>query len=161
MEKFDEGRRRDAELRGREKKLDKASTPLELFEPVQPGNDSLSPTALDPDQFFQIILSCSQDKLKKYRRIDGDIDFLVYFNMRSRHLYPLEPWPDPAPLMAHGWRSVAFVGGGPYARVLYATENAPTFLRKAAGKTYFWQELQSMFPQELCPEGEGETKTDR
>ncbi len=137
MEKLGKGRRRGDELRNREEKLDQSSTLIELFVPVEPGNDSLSPTAFDPDKFFQIILSCSQDKLDKYGRVDGDIDFLVYINMKGRYLSPLEPWPDPALLQKHGWRSVSFVDNA-RARVLYARENAPDFLLEAMGKTYLW-----------------------
>ena len=150
---LDKGRKRNAELREQQKKIGNAKTlmDMELWEPVQPGSDSLSPTACPPECYFSVILSCSQDKLKRYGRVDEDIDLLVYINQRSTHLYPKEPWPGPTPLMQHGWRSVAFVGGGPYARVLYAKENAPTFLREAVGKTYFWNKgpQQGMFPLRL------------
>ena len=145
---LDEDRRRDAELREQQKKIGNAKTLMELWKPAQPGRDSLSSTACSPECYFSVILSRSQDKLKTYGRVDEDIDLLVYINQRSTHLYPKEPWPDPTPLMQHGWRSVAFVGGGPYARVLYAKENAPAFLREAVGETYFWDKgpQQEMFP---------------
>ena len=151
---LDEDRKRNAELREQQKKIGNARTLMELRELVQPGSDSLSPTACSPECYFSVILSRSQKKLEKYKRRKynlGAIDLLVYINQQSTHLYPKEPWPDPTPLMQHGWRSVAFIGGGPYARVLYANENAPAFLREAVGETYFWDKgpQQGMFPLHL------------
>jgi len=158
---LDEDRKRNEELRKRQKRLKGTRTYRELWECVRPGHDSLSPTARAPEYYFQLILSRSQDKLDRYRRVYGDIgdiDLLVYINRPSIHLYPTDPWPDPAPLKQHGWRSVAFVGGGPYARVLYANEDAPAFLRKVVGKTHFWEQPTDVFPQTLSPQCEPEAK---
>lgn len=152
---LDEDRKRNDELRKRQERLKRARSLAELWEPVRPGHDSLSSTAHAPEYYFQLILSRSQDKLDRYRRVYGDIgdiDLLVYINRPSIHLYSTDPWPDPAPLKQHGWRSVAFVGGGPYARVLYANNDAPAFLRKAVGKTHFWEQLTDMFPQASGPQ---------
>ncbi len=153
--------RRDAEYREKQKKYNAATLPMELGKPVQRGHDSLDPTACAPEVYFELILSRSQKKVKKYGQVDGDIDLLVYINQQPTHLYPTEPWPDPAPLRQHGWRSVAFVGGGPYARVLYANKDAPDFLRKAVGKTHFWEQEQTMFPQTLGLQCEPEAKSAR
>ena len=154
---LDEDRRRDAELCDRVKKLAKAETIREMYQPV----DSLNPTACAPEDYFQLILFHSQKKVKKYGRIDGDIDLLVYINQRSTHLYPIEPWPDPTPLVQHGWRSVAFIDNYSYVRVLYTKENAPPFLRKATGKTHVCENGpgMSVFPQKLAPQCESEAKS--
>ena len=157
----DEGRKRNDELRERQERLKRAKSLAELWEPVRLGRDSLSPTARAPEYYFQLILSRSQDKVDRYRRVYGDIgdiDLLVSINRPSIHLYPTDPWPDPGPLKQHGWRSVAFVGGGPYARVLYANDDALAFLRKAVGKTHFWEQLTDMFPQALGPQCEPEAE---
>ena len=158
---LDEDRKRNDELCERQESLKRASSLAELWEPVRLGHDSLSPTARAPEHYFQLILSRSQKKVAKYRRVYGDIgdiDLLVSINRPSTYLYPTDPWPDPAPLKQHGWRSVAFVGGGPYARVLYANDDAPAFLRKAVGKTHFWEQPTEMFPQVLGPQCESEAK---
>lgn len=150
-----EGRKRNDELRERQERRKRARTLAELWEPVRPGHDSLSPTACAPEYYFQLILCRSQSKLEKYRRVYGDIgdiDLLVYINRPATYLYPTEPWPNPAPLKQHGWRSVAFVGGGPYARVLFANDDAPAFLRTAVGKTHLWEQPTEMFPQTLSPQ---------
>ena len=135
---LDEDRRRDAELCGKQE---------------MPVSGSL--TARTPKGYFHLILSCSQKKLKKYRRVDGDIDLLVYINQRSTYLSPVEPWPCSAPLRKHGWRSVTFVDNYSYARVLYANDDAPDFLREAVGKTHVCKNgpgRRSVFPQTLGPQ---------
>ena len=154
---LDENRRRDAELCDRVKKLAEAEIIREMYQPV----DSLNPTACAPDDYFQLILFHSQKKVKKYGRVAGDIDLLVYINRRSAYLYPIEPWPDPTPLVQHGWRSVAFVDNYSYARVLYANKAAPSFLREATGKTHVRENGpgRSVFPQTLGPQCEPEAKS--
>ena len=145
---YDKDRRLDAEFCEQVKKLAEAETILDTLQPVY-----LNPTALTPDQYFQIILCCSQDKLKKYGRVDGDIDLLVYINQRSTYLHPREPWPCTAPLRQHGWRSVTFVDKYSYAGVLYANEDAPCFLRSATGRMHALESGPgvSVFPQKLNP----------
>ena len=172
---LDEDRRRDAELREREDNLRRAvdTGKFEYFKKaVERPGPFRPPTRCTPDDYFQRILSRSEEKLKKYGRIDGGIDLLVYINLSGTTTINLrgtirpetEPWPDLAPLQNHGWRSVSFVDNA-CARVLYATENAPAFLQNAMGKTHLWPvwdlKIGSMFPQELGPDEECETKTDR
>lgn len=153
---LDEGRRRDAELRGEQERIEEAESLQELWTRVQRGNDSLSPTACMPSEYYQLILDRSQEKLEKYGKGDEDIDLLIYINRKGAYLWPTEPWPVPTQLMEHGWRSVAFVDNC-YARVLYTTrENDPDFLRKAEGKTHGQPPGagKSIFPQRLGPEDE-------
>ena len=167
---LDKGRKRTAELHEQQKKIGNAETHRELWEPIQPGRDSLSPTALTPKDYFDLILSCSQKKwqrelkreLKKYERGEAytnllpRIDLLVYINQQSTYLSSrVEPWPSSAPLRKHGWRAVMFVDNYSYARVLYANGDAPDFLRKAVGKTHDCENrpgTRNVFPQTLGPQ---------
>ncbi len=155
---LDKGRERNAEISEQQKKIGNAETPMvELLEPVH-----LRPTARTPKDYFHLILSCSQKKLQKYKRIEAyanllpRIDLLVYINQRSTYLsLSVEPWPSSAPLRKHGWRSVMFVDNYSYARVLYANEDAPDFLREAVGKTHDCENrpgTRNVFPQTLGPQ---------
>ena len=170
---LDEDRRRDGELRyKRENNLRRAvdTGKFEYFQKaVEEPGPFLPPVLYTPECYFQHVLSCSEKKSKGYektygRDAVGNIDFLVYINLKGGIRPETEPWPDLAPLKNHGWRSVSLIGNA-CARVLYARENAPDFLLEAMGKTYLWPvwdpKIGSMFPQELGPEGKCEIKTDQ
>ena len=163
IESLDEGRRHDDEIHKRLGNL-KWALATKKFEHLRkavevPGSFSPPPNCI-PEDYFQRIFCCSEKKAKKYGRVDGDIDLLVYINMKGRHLYPIEPWPTPEPLMEHGWRSVSFVDNC-YARGLYAKKNAPAFLQAAVEKTHGDPKDGGIFPQELGPEEKCEAETVR
>ena len=163
IESLDEGRRRDDGIRKRLENLKCALATKEfeyLWKAVEVPGSFNPPTNCAPEDYFQRIFCCSEKKAKKYGRVDGDIDLLVYINMKGRHLYPIEPWPTPEPLMEHGWRSVSFVDNC-YVRVLYAKKNAPAFLQAAVEKTHGDPKDGGIFPQELGPEEKCEAETVR
>ena len=160
---LDEDRRRGDELGKREDNLRGAvdAGKFEYFQKaVEVPGPFLPPVPYTSKCYFQRILSCSERKSKRYektygREAVGNIDFLVYINLKDGILSEPESWPDLAPLKNHGWRSVSFVDNG-CARVLYAREDAPVFLREATGKTHIWPlEIEDkMFPQRLGQECE-------
>ena len=160
---LDKDRRRDCELKKRENNLRRAveSGKFKYYkEAVEVKGSFLPPVLYTPKCYFQRILSCSEKKSKGYekrcgRDAVGKLDFLVYINLKGGILSETESWPDLAPLKNHGWRSVSFVDNG-CARVLYAREDAPAFLREATEKTHIWPlEIEDkMFPQRLGQECE-------
>ena len=154
MEKLDEGRCRDDEWHTRRERLVCAVTAgeFEYFQKAVEGLEPFSPPATyTSEDYFKLICSCSEKKSKRYGGDVGDIDLLVYINLRDTSLSDTMPWSDPASLERHGWRSVSFVDGV-YARVLYAKKNAPDFLQAAMGKTHGDPKNDGIFPQELGPE---------
>ena len=160
-ESLDKGRLRDKELCERKENLKRAlaTKDFEYFRKAVEGSGPFSPpTNYTPEDYFQRIFCCSERKVKKYRRVDGDIDLLVYINLRDISLGDTKSWPDLTPLKNHGWRSVSFVDGV-YARVLYAKKNSPAFLQEAMGKTHGDPKNDRIFPQELGPEEKCEAKT--
>lgn len=155
---LDEDRHRDGELHKRENNLRRAveSGKSEYYkEAVEVPGPFLPRVLYTPKCYFQRILSCSERKSKRYektygRDAVGNLDFLVYINLKDGILSETESWPDLAPLKNHGWRSVSFIDNA-CARVLYARATAPAFLQEAMGKTHIWPIgiEDKMFPQRL------------
>ncbi len=161
MEKLDEDRCRGDEWRMRRERLVCAVTTGEFkyFQKAVEGPEPFNPPATyPPEDYFKLIYSCSEKKSKRYGGDVGNIDLLVYINLKGIFLDKTKPWPDLTPLENHGWRSVSFVDGV-YARVLYAKKNSPTFLQEAMGKTHGDLKNDQIFPQELGPEEKCEAKT--
>jgi hypothetical protein len=143
-ELLDSGRPRNAEVRQIAERRKAAGSLQDL---IEPGVISSRPAP--PDEVFDFVRDACRKKHSKYGHSCQDVDLLVYVNLKERHLYPIEPWPNNADLGAMGWRSVSFIME-PYARVLLARADAPSFLRVAADQTYHWQHLESCFPVLAC-----------
>ena len=131
MENPDKDRRRDDEWRKRENCLRRAvdTGKFKYYKEAVEVRGAFLPRVLyTPKCYFQRILSCSEKKSKRYektygRDAVGNIDFLVYINLKDGILRPKTgSWPDLAPLKNHGWRSVSFIDNA-CARVLYARAN--------------------------------------
>lgn len=143
-EVLDPGRPRNAEVRQIAERRKAAGSLQDL---VEPGVVSSRPAP--PDEVFSFVRDACRKKHSKYERTCQGVDVLVYVNLEERHLYPTAPWPSHADLAAMGWRSVSVIME-PYARVVFARPDAPSFLRDAVDHTYHWQHLESCFPVLAC-----------
>lgn len=64
----------------------------------------------------------------------SQLDALVYVDRQGRHLYPTSEASVPRELRTQGWRSVCVLFP-PYSYVLFASPEAPEFLRGLEGIT--------------------------
>ena len=128
MEIMDEGRRRGDEYKELERKYSEAESLEDVETPYEP-TFSIS---------IGEIIDLLRDRLiKKEDKYGGDdLDILTYVNISGRHLNPNSEWPPTKDLIKFVWRSVSFLFP-PYAIVIYATDQAPTFLRDACTRDFY------------------------
>jgi hypothetical protein len=130
-EALDEGRRRHAETRAR----------LECLKGAKGIEDTLLPNRtkkpLSYTKVYAVVTEALIEKYERYKRrgieLSG-LDALVYVNLLDSFLTPNFSRPAYAALLAQGWRSVSFFLFH-YTHVIYATEEAPEFLKRFSGQT--------------------------
>jgi hypothetical protein len=113
------GRRRQQEYEGRLDELNQLTCDEELWEPWE------NPHTVSWREVIELVA----ERLS-HKTAHADIDALVYINLGQTFLDPKSEAPNFSKVAALGWRSVSAVYL-PYALVMYATEIAPAFLRKA------------------------------
>ncbi len=148
-EVLDPERRRNGEWR---KIAERRHETRSLNDLVEPGVISSSPAS--PDEVLGLVHEACLKKHAKCGVSCGGVDALVYVNLERRHLYPTGPWPDTTELEDMDWRSVSVIME-PYAAVLLARNDAPSFLRVVAGRTLHWPGLNSCFPVFACRPASG------
>jgi hypothetical protein len=131
-EVLDEGRRRSLEHREQETKYQNARSATDVMEPWK------SPEPMEFPEMLSITAKRLEEKFDKLGKQGcRGIDALVYidlFKPVTRYLFPEEflQTDDVDKIRSHGWRS-ASVLIMPCATVLFATDAAPSFLRKHRG----------------------------
>jgi hypothetical protein len=132
-------RPRDREIRQR---AERARAARRLDDLLEPGTITSEP--MEPQRVLELVCERARDKAAHYARQCSGIDLLAYVNLRRRHLYPIEPFPEARDLEALCWRSVSLVMER-FAIVLSAHSTAPAFLRDRVGKGTEWQGPDSVF----------------
>ena len=133
-EKLDTNRKRDKEYKDKEKTAKTAETPKDFLKSDQPSS------VMNSLELFGEIEKSMAQKYEKYRKRQinfGEIDLLVYVNLKNRHLYlgkketdcPKPPKDFLEKIKKQGWRSVSFVTER-HAGVIYCQEKAPDFIKK-------------------------------
>jgi hypothetical protein len=138
---LDKDRPRNLEIKQRSDRIRRAKRLDDLFEP-----GVISSNPIPPREYAAMISDRCQEKAQKYADQCGDVDLLVYVNLRGRHLYPTEPFPEAAAGVCTGWRSVTVITER-FAVVLRAADNAPSFLSGRKGKMVYWNGMDSVFPR--------------
>jgi hypothetical protein len=138
---LDQRRRRNLEIKERSARVKAAERLQDL---VDEGVVSSRPMA--PNELIALVFECSKKKARRYAGECGNIDLLIYVNMRQRHLYPSAPFSEAAAIRSIGWRSISVVTE-PFAVVLWAADDAPVFLVKYSGQAIQWKGLDSVFPR--------------
>ena len=64
----------------------------------------------------------------------GELDLLAFASLKRSSLDLNSPFPPPTEYLRQGWRSLSLVGPN-FARVLFAHEDAPDFLRNNLGRS--------------------------
>jgi hypothetical protein len=124
-------RKRGVDLAARQERYQKAQSISDVRDPW---------TSSQPMSFAEVsaeIAEALRDKASHYGpRGCAKLDALVYVDLHGRHLWPLDPQPDPQAakdLHDQGWRSVSFVFL-PYGVVLAVQSSAPAFLKERVGR---------------------------
>jgi Putative endonuclease, protein of unknown function (DUF1780) len=122
------GRRMHAEWRTTNARRTSAQRIGDLIEPYAP------PEVLTRETLVHLIALASGDKSVRYsaRNIRcGDYDLLAYVNQNAV-LQPESPNPNIDAILRHGWRSLSVLLP-PFSYVIFATHEAPHWLRDIAG----------------------------
>jgi len=124
---MDHGRRRHLEYKEVLDKACAAIDPTDLWEFYEPRDATLI-------EIYKKILKVSSGLLDKYAPgVCRNLDLLFYVNLKDVMELIETPFPDTSVLRSQPWRSVSFVMGD-RACVLFARDDAPTFLKRAIGK---------------------------
>jgi hypothetical protein len=138
---LDPGRPRNLEIKQR---ADRARAAKSLGELVEPG--TASSHSLGPNELLALTLQRTKEKARKYAGKCDGIDLLIYVNLLRRHMNPAASIPRSKAVESVGWRSVSVIMER-FAAVLWAADNAPSFLIERRGQTIPWQDLDSVFPE--------------
>ena len=142
---LDKGRKRQDELRERQRRYQSAESVGEAV--TSPDNWSHCPVS------YREVVACLYERLSAKAQRYGiarcaTLDALVYVNLRGRHLWPMDTTSvgtELDQLQAQRWRSVSMLFP-PYSVVVFAGESAPEFLRNVQGQAFNkWPHLDGCF----------------
>ena len=128
---LDEGRRLNEEWR---QELDRRRSAFSVQQLVP---RELRRIRLKPAQLLRRLEPTATKKALSYRErgiAPEHLDLLAFTSLKHADLDANADFPPPTTLMAQGWRSVSVVGPR-FARVLFAGDQAPAFLRHNRGRT--------------------------
>jgi hypothetical protein len=145
---LDEGRPRNREIKQRAGRITKAKSLEELIEP-----GLISSLPMSTDELVGLVSARAREKEQRYGGDCSGIDLLVYVNLLGRHVFPSESLPQ-FPKEGHAcWRSVSVIVEH-FGAVLWAADDAPTFLVQRREQAFRWtQGPDSVFPNLSPPKG--------
>jgi len=124
---IDPGRRRHAEYKAELEKARGASSIFDMIEPFKPGEISIT-------EVFNKCLSSMEALAARHPiAVRQHLDLLFYVNLRHVTRLTEEPFPDIAPMVSHGWRSVSFLKGH-RGCCFFAAPGTPEFIARAKQK---------------------------
>jgi hypothetical protein len=138
-EVLDHGRPRNWEIKQRAIRTRDARSLKEL---VEPG--IISSRTIGVDELAALVSQRAREKADRYAGKLGDIDLLIYVNLRQRHMDPSASIVHDMTVESIGWRSVSVVMER-FGAVLWAADNAPSFLVERKGQAIHSQKLDSVF----------------
>lgn len=126
---LDEGRRMHADWKEEASRRDSVHSLDDLAESYQ------SSVPMSLKEAVCLVVAKLRPKASHYGpKTCSQLDALVYINCKRRYLYPISEVIAPTELQSQSWRSVCFLFL-PYSHVLFATPEAPEFLRNLKGRT--------------------------
>ena len=107
-----------------------------------------SPNPISLSELVEIIARSLISKANRYGTDQcGNLDALIYVNLRYRFLEITSAFPDLSVLKIQNWRSVSLLFP-PYSIVLYVNPNAPDFLKAMGGIVlHNWKEPDGLFDE--------------
>lgn len=128
---LDEGRRLNDEWRA---EVERRRSAFSLSQLVR---REVRPQRISADNLLERLAPTLRKKAHNYgeRGLDlGELDLLAFASLKRSSLDLNSPFPPPTEYLRQGWRSLSLVGPN-FARVLFAHEDAPDFLRNNLGRS--------------------------
>ncbi len=128
---LDEGRRLNDEWRA---EVERRRSAFSLSQLVR---REVRPRRISAGNLLERLAPTLRKKAHNYgeRGIDlGELDLLAFASLKRSSLDLNSPFPPPTEYLRQGWRSLSLVGPN-FARVLFAHEDAPDFLRNNLGRS--------------------------
>jgi Putative endonuclease, protein of unknown function (DUF1780) len=124
---LDKGRKIHADWKEKAARRDSAQALDELVESYHPS------VPVSVEETVRLVVAELGPKASHYGpKTCSQLDALVYVDYQGRHLYPLSEASVSGELQSQGWRSVCVLFP-PYSHVLFASQQAPEFLRRLEG----------------------------
>lgn len=128
---LDEGRRLNDEWRA---EVERRRSAFSLSQLVR---REVRPQRISAGDLLERLAPTLRKKAHNYgeRGLDlGELDLLAFASLKRSSLDLNSPFPPPTEYLRQGWRSLSLVGPN-FARVLFAHEDAPDFLRNNLGRS--------------------------
>ncbi len=128
---LDEGRRLNDEWRA---EVERRRSAFSLSQLVR---REVRPRRISAGNLLERLAPTLRKKAHNYgeRGLDlGELDLLAFASLKRSSLDLNSPFPPPTEYLRQGWRSLSLVGPN-FARVLFAHEDAPDFLRNNLGRS--------------------------
>ncbi len=128
---LDEGRRLNDEWRA---EVERRRSAFSLSQLVR---REVRPQRISAGNLLERLAPTLRKKAHNYgeRGLDlGELDLLAFASLKRSSLDLNSPFPPPTEYLRQGWRSLSLVGPN-FARVLFAHEDAPDFLRNNLGRS--------------------------
>ena len=128
---LDEGRRLNDEWRA---EVERRRSAFSLSQLVR---REVRPRRISANNLLERLAPTLRKKAHNYgeRGLDlGELDLLAFASLKRSSLDLNSPFPPPTEYLRQGWRSLSLVGPN-FARVLFAHEDAPDFLRNNLGRS--------------------------